>query len=280
MVHIETFHRQVDGNNITQRYLSEQCVVMGDKKRIYRNIDYSGSFRPKYANEMCNLLGEVQNDLCCYCMRHLPKDSKQITLEHIVPQSCSDEEFDRYISLGYNELTEKNLILTHAFSGKPIATELPPMPHTVAYHNFLISCDGSFVTDNKSHLCCNNARGDQFLIPVFFNENIADEIEYTPQGVAKAKNTAIHRAKIISTISVARLNCNTLKEIRSIWYKFRALPLQMLEEAVYDYRKKTSLLLKYCENNNSLKNKYVRSYKWQLLLSYSWFHSYYKSHYE
>lgn len=110
MEYIETLHRQVDGNNITERYLADKCVVSENGRQVYRNIDYSNTFRPDYSNEMAILLGDVQNDMCCYCMRQLPKGSPQITLEHIIPQSSSIDQFNRYISLGYNELSEINLI--------------------------------------------------------------------------------------------------------------------------------------------------------------------------
>lgn len=280
MVHIETFHRQVEGNGITEKYLNEKCVVTENRRRLYRNIDYSSSFCPDYANTMCQLLGDVQHNLCCYCMRLLPKNSDIITLEHLIPQSSSEENFERYVSLGYDELSNETLATTERFSGSPTSTVMPPHPHTVAYHNFLISCDGSFVPDNNSHLCCNNARENKFIIPVFFNPSIADEIEYTPEGEIKAVETAPHKAGITTVISAARLNCKTLKEIRKIWYQFRHIDIHTINDAINNVKTRTLLLLKNCDKDITIKNKYAIEHKWQLLLSYSWFHHYYSTHYE
>ena len=281
MEYIETFHRQVDGNNITQKYLNEKCVVTESGRQVYRNVNYSNTFRPDYANEMSRVLGDVQHDLCCYCMRLLPKGSKLITLEHIIPQSSSSEEFDRYTTLGYDELSIDNLIHTDKFSGTPTSATLPPLPHTVAYHNFLISCNGSFVPENYTHLCCNNARKEKFIVPVFFNPSIAEEIEYTPEGKVQAKKTATHKAHITAFISAARLNDKTLQEIRFIWYRLRHTELTAIAGAINDRKMKTLLLLKNCDNSTSLKTKYaIHPYKWELLLSYSWFHNYYRAHYK
>lgn len=280
MEYIETLHRQVDGNNITERYLADKCVVSENGRQVYRNIDYSNTFRPDYSNEMAILLGDVQNDMCCYCMRQLPKGSPQITLEHIIPQSSSIDQFNRYISLGYNELSEINLIHTDVFSGKSISTPRPPLPHAVAYHNFLISCDGSFIPDNNSHLCCNNARQEKLLIPVFFDADIEQNIEYTPSGEAKAADKARQKSNITVAISAAKLNCKPLREIRRIWYCLRHIDLDTIISAVNDRRTKIILIMKHCKDNNLLNKYTIYPYKWELLLSYSWFHSYYKKHYD
>lgn len=38
--------------------------------------------------------------------------------------------------------------------------------------------------------------------------------------------------------------------------------------------------MKHCKDNNLLNKYTIYPYKWELLLSYSWFHSYYKKHYD
>lgn len=280
MVYIETFHRHVDGNNITEKYLADKCVVSEKGRQVYRNIDYAGTFRPDYSNEMAILLGDVQNDMCCYCMRRLPKGSTLITLEHIIPQSSSIDEFNRYISLGYDELSDRNLIHTDVFSGKSISTPRPPLPHSVAYHNFLISCDGSFIPDNNSHLCCNNARQEKFLFPVFFDQDIEKNIEYTPSGEAKAGDNVKQKSKITIAISAAKLNCKSLVEIRQIWYCLRHIDLDSIINAVNDRKTRIILIMNYCKDSYLMKKYATYSYKWELLLSYSWFHGYYKRHYD
>ncbi len=271
MKHVDHVRRQVRGTGITDTYLS---LCFNQVTRMY-NVDYNTSFRTTgKRDEMVNLFGELQQDLCCYCMRKIQRGTPQATLEHIIPQSTDrTQDMLPYFNLGYGSLNGDTLIASREFN-RLHNPDFPPRPHTVAYHNFALSCNGDFVPDGAS-ICCNNRRGDAFVNPVYLNSDIETMIAYLPDGRIQPVSGSILFEDIVDLIRIVALNHDALKEIRWIWHELSSIPLNEIERIERNNERK-QLLLKYLDGEpkkiNKLAEKYMDKDRWNRLMSYSWFH--------
>lgn len=158
---------------------------------------------------------------CCYCMRTIRASETHSTLEHIIPNKTSKiEDYEKYFSVSSNlERDQRVMVYRELFLSRHKKTA-PPFPHNVAYENLVASCDGSLPKGSTQHLCCNNPRGDQFVPPFLFMNDIHQEFIYNSQRgtVTWKKNSQIDkrvRAQVINDI--LNLNCGILRMIRMIW---------------------------------------------------------------
>ncbi|MDE6559207.1 MAG: hypothetical protein K2K29_04925 [Muribaculaceae bacterium] len=223
---------------------------------------------------MLNLLGELQDQYCCYCMRRINMGSDEATLEHIIPQSMTQTaDMKPYFDLGYDSLSSERLIATREFCGL-YSPDIPPRPHSVAYHNFALSCNGSFAEGGIS-MCCNNYRGNSFVNPVYLNEGVADMVEYCCDGEMRPVSGCVLYGDIVDMIKNTGLNCKNLKTIRRIWYALSEVGLDDILNLKREKDRKL-LLLKYLDwapkELNKLVEFYIEDTHWDLLMSYKWFH--------
>ncbi|MDR0750522.1 MAG: hypothetical protein LBF62_13265 [Tannerellaceae bacterium] len=86
-------------------------------------------------------LRQEQHNRCCYCMRNMENENEQKTLEHIIPKSITKkDDFNKYLN-SETVLNSSNVCLTKEFIDKK-EKKFPPFPHSVAYQNLTISCNG------------------------------------------------------------------------------------------------------------------------------------------
>lgn len=271
MKYLDHVRGRVRGCRITDSYLA---ACFNQQTRMY-SPDYEGTFRTSgRRDEMTSLLGELQDCHCCYCMRKIRMGTEEATLEHIIPQSVTQtSEMKPYFDLGYDSLRREHLIATREFCGlySPV---IPPRPHTVAYHNFALSCNGSFVDGGRS-LCCNNYRGNAFVNPVYLNGGVADMVEYCRDGEMRPVSGCGLYGDIVDMIKDTGLNCNNLKMIRRIWFALSEVDLDSILSLKREKDRKL-LLLKYLDWPPKELNKciefFIRDAHWDLLMAYRWFH--------
>lgn len=214
-----------------------------------------------FKNDLKNILLKDSDNRCCYCMR----DLKGPTLEHVIPQKVKNkEEFDKYFEMD-SRLDKENIILESEFIINP--KETPPFPHTVAYENLIPSCFGTFAS-GSSKKSCNNYRGDKFIQPLIFRENIHNEIKYKIDGSIVWSED---RADVFPTVNILGLNCLELKAIRRIWYYLASHNLSC-DESNKDRVINDIITITEPQEHGMLLNFKNKEY-WNLLSQYTYFNN-------
>lgn len=266
------------GNSITDDYLKDVCRVGNDNDYCYQNVDYDGTFG-NHKDEIRQLALENQSNFCCYCMRNLSQQNQVVTLEHIIPQNSSRNEFDKYINLNVFPLTRNEVTLTGDFVGIHNVS-VPPRPHTVTYENLTASCNGTFPDKQGTSQCCNNYRGNKFVFPMFYIKDIESELVYMEDGTIEAKYNCVNFSEYQKTISAVNLNCSNLKCIRRLWHLFAGTPVNELWMSIHDLNLRSKLLygvlykdLDKLEQDSIIQVKFMKTNYWLTFLLYSWFHN-------
>lgn len=274
MRYIDKNAKRAEGRNITDKYLVNECrtidPVTGNIR--YMNVDYSGSFTNRgYKNKLLELGMTLQNKFCCYCLREIGK-KQSATLEHIIPQSSATADgYNRY-----NELSEHEIILTSDFVSAHNQS-CPPYPHTVAWNNLVVSCNGCFPLDNNvSSHCCNNARSSDFAPPVYYLRDIESRIVFMQDGTMMAGNGDLHD-DVQSTINAAKLNYSALKEIRRLWYLLRNHPYREIVKCSKDRNLRIQTLCSISSMENLADIRFVYKYQkdeyWEVFMKYHLFYT-------
>ncbi|MDR1556945.1 MAG: HNH endonuclease [Tannerellaceae bacterium] len=186
-----------NAHNILKKFIDEQW--QNDTNR-YVNLAYE--YFDKV--EFCELLLKEQNHYCCYCMKHIL--NKETTIEHIIPNKAKKESIYSDYKI-YGDI-ESNVFLWQGNMSSKI--NLPPFPHILAYENLVASCNGSIPKEGNAK-CCNNKRGSEKIIPVFYIANAKEEFEYDVSGII------ICDKKYYDTISCLALEHQTLQLFRRCW---------------------------------------------------------------
>lgn len=274
MRYIDKTAGYTEGNRITDEYLENECKTSDPVTGCVRyiNIDYAGSFTNRgYKNRLLKLGMDMQQKYCCYCLRKI-ENSKQATLEHIIPQKLTTTNgYDTY-----SELSAHEIVLTDDFRSAPNQNR-PPYPHTVAWNNLVVSCNGHFPLDNNvtSH-CCNNARSSDFAPPVYYLPDIEARIIYMQDGTMLAQIGELYD-NVQDTIRAAKLNHQSLKEIRRLWYLLRNLPYKEIVKCLHDrnLRMKTLISVFNMDNKKDVDFifKYHRNEYWEVFMKYHLFYT-------
>jgi hypothetical protein len=208
------------------------------------------------------ILREEQHRRCCYCMRRLD-NGKEETLEHIIPNKLKDKTaFERYLN-SKTALNNKNICFAPDFIANETET-YPPYPHTIAYQNLLISCDGK-INRSGTSVHCNNKRGDDFVEPFVLYSDACNNIEYNSDGFIEWRHEKMDNS--------LNLNYDRLRIIRRIWmlaYK-NHIDLMSLDEKgkiIFLTRLQKETPEKEWHLLSNFKN--VPTY-WELLLKYDYF---------
>lgn len=219
MKYIDKKLHKAEGEQIVSEFL--QCIhqrLGAYPEELYKNFgqeidDAHGHviFRARLQNEV---LEPEQEGVCCYCLRKLDNCNHR-TIEHLIRNHAeSQEEMDSYRT----RPTELDgLVWSRVFTSdkNPI---YPPYPHSVAYQNLVVSCDGDLFNENSKPVSCNLKRGKAFVPPFVLYEDIADRFVYYPDGTADwldDPNGSIGRKSVVSILG---LNKPVLKMIRRIWF--------------------------------------------------------------
>jgi hypothetical protein len=229
---------------------------------------------------------QENNCRCCYCMRNI--EDVNTTLEHIIPNRISNQvRYDEYQKF-YSRADWQKMIFSKSFLANP-RWPFRSFPHTIAYENLIPSCNGKFAKnisgdihahDDRVSKCCNNKRGEEFVIPFVLNQQMVNEFEYKRNGyvIWPVVDTTIRgeaRKKLLfehkRTIDILNLNCLELVTIRRIWF---FLAITQSDCATVD---KDRVILDLTDNENltseeitMLQNFWYDNY-WCLLEEYRYF---------
>lgn len=168
-------------------------------------------FHQRLKNEV---LMPEQEGRCCYCMRNLQKSGKA-TVEHIMPNHAADKkELDEYRS----RPTELDG-LPHPDDFKSMNPVVyPPHPHSIAYQNLVLSCDGDIFKENSRPVCCNLKRRHTFLHPFILYHDIEEKFFYTEDGMAEWTDDPEPPESKGNAMRILGLNIPVLRMIRRIWF--------------------------------------------------------------
>jgi hypothetical protein len=228
-----------------------------DKK--YFGFNYNGlSDKQKYGDKIIELLLSEQQDICCYCMKKIKTD--ETSIEHIIPQTVSETDFYQYLIV--SELAD-NVIHKNHLNTQVKLEQLEKYPHDIAYHNLIASC--------ISKIHCNNKRGNIFIEPFIYYNDIQDRVWYE-------KNGSMGSDEFIDFLEDALgLNHDQLKYIRKLWQliskKFDTIPItpQELEDMIYDAIALDDDLVMLLERFGGKESDLSK-----IFYKYEWFFFYYK----
>ena len=155
-----------------------------------------------------------QDGRCCYCMRRFSADGP-VTIEHLMPNHADDKA---ELELYRTRPTELDgLPHTKDFKAmNPIV--YPPHPHSIAYQNMVLSCNGDFFHVKSKPVCCNLKRRHSFVPPFVLHDNIADTFVYYVDGTAEWTEDPNPVDSCNNAVKILGLNNTVLKMIRRIWF--------------------------------------------------------------
>ena len=143
----------------------------------------------------------------------------------------------------------------------------------------MASCDGTFPDREGTSQCCNHKRGNRFVYPMFYKEDISDNIRYMQDGTMQPRLQCNNEMFYMDTINNTRLNCQILKDIRRLWHLYRETSYKELVTYLGDKdgRKKSlsSILYKnpnLMEQDARIGGKFMLNAYWRTFLLYHWFH--------
>lgn len=236
----------------------------------YINLKYNELKRNKSFNE---LLLEEQMGFCCYCMRKISLN--EITLEHVMPYQI-DKDCPNQVSHYYCYVSPQKVIYQPNIE-QGVRLKYPPYPHRIAYENLTASCDGSIYEDGEKyilHACCNNKRGNDKIIPLFFLPRIHTIIKYEEDG------TLLYTDEYETTIKSLNLDCDSLRLIRKVWARIRKRNIKVTEvkagEHNEDIRKNILVILGI---ERVEEKKMLHILYWKLLIQFYWFYNYFNLKY-
>ncbi len=160
------------------------------------------------------VLAPEQDGRCCYCMKKL-STCLITTVEHVMPNHAKDK----------NEL-DKYRAKPTALDGLPHTADFiamspvvyPPHPHSIAYQNLILSCDGDLFNEKSKPVCCNLKRQHAFLPPVVLYPNITQTFRYLIDGTAEWTEDPEPPESRKNVVKVLGLNSSVLKMVRRIWF--------------------------------------------------------------
>lgn len=309
MYFIDKTRHWKDGHAIIKDYLEKHSK--GPDGR-YKDISYdlnlngkqsfSSAAGGRYKKNLIEVLRENQDSLCCYCLRRLKqakvikyKDEsgnekeeeteQHITLEHIIPKGLSSAD-SAQVKL-YRKapfLSEKEVELTDLYEQDTFNQHSRVEPHVVSYNNIVLSCNGTFPDvvnkkNNKSKCCCNEARVRENAYPIYFHMDVADYVDYLKDGDIQATLGKDLTNEVEEMISNTKLNSDSLKHIRLVWYALRNEGKDEIIKANSSPDKRNSLLSKYLYANikdislaYNLHTKFLKDSQWETLMLYDTFY--------
>ena len=216
-------HYRRPGHLIVRQFLNK---AWDGQLKQYVNCTYPDF---KKDGRMERLLLSEQHHKCCYCMRSLGY-GVHTTIEHVLPHKEADpQNADKYFRYCGNLRKHVRLYLIGA-ENRNVKLKVPKYPHFCAYENLVLSCDGSIYDDivrsgiptGRLHNCCNNARGKNYIVPLFFKRHIEKYVEYDDDGNLKRTDRMPEAMWLdfVETVNRLRLNQGTLKLFRKAWRLF------------------------------------------------------------
>lgn len=272
MQFISKFKYRKKGHRIVNSFIKGQW---DNYNRKYVNLNYDEFKRNK---KFKYLLLKEQRGFCCYCMRKIP--FQDVTLEHVMPHHIKNDtskkdEIKYYSKFG--RLKRKHVYYC-SDADIPSSPKLrtPPYPHCIAYENLVASCNGKVFDNGKEYglhksKCCNNFRGNEKIIPLFFIPRVAEIISYEIDG------TLTYIEKYHPTISSLNLMHPTLIFIRKVWAKIviNNISLSLVNKALIDDKVREEII-EDIDIDKSERNTLKAGVYWKLLIEFYWFYGYFQ----
>lgn len=255
------------------RLLNKFLHKAWDKEEgAYVNCDFDALKRYR---QFKSLLYHEQNGYCCYCMRKLQLEEKtKSTIEHVMPHKVKCFDVAYYYAHVPNLYKNVRVLLLDRKSG--CLQKERPYPHFCAYENLVLSCSGAiYKTDipenefpSKLHECCNNARGSDRILPLFYDKNL--NLIYENDG------TLTFPPEYENTIKALRLESNVnLKLFRKAWACIvRLYNVEDVEKAIDDVTLRKDILMDTLLSQQEAKRLSNNLY-WKLFYEYRWFGYYF-----
>jgi hypothetical protein len=238
----------------------------------YANIDYNSYDRSR----LKAIIVEEQQELCCYCMKKIATNA--VTLEHIIPRTATTQEvLEQYFP--HAETLRNNIILQSVFVTATEQRDMPPYPHQIAYHNLVGSCKGVIIESPErlqdyTVKFCNGYRQDKFIIPLFYDPDIANKVNYLKGGLVDCE---VYE----ETIRVLNLNYKQLQNVRKIWYYLASEEIVDILACTTNKMREDLLTANLYALSAPSRTELITTFQlqafWDVLLSYQWFHSYFKN---
>lgn len=272
MQFISKFKYRKKGHRIVKSFIRGQWDY--DNKR-YINLKYNELKREK---RFKYLLLKEQQGFCCYCMRKIPL--KDVTLEHVMPHHITNNKSQKDEIRYYSKFgrLKRKYVYYCPDANIPLSPQLctPPFPHCIAYENLVASCNGKVFEGGEKYLlhkskCCNNFRGNDKIIPLFFMPAVAEIIYYEIDG------TLTYIEKYHPTISSLNLMHPTLIFIRKVWAKIviNNISLSLVNKALTDNEARTDII-DDIDIDKSERNTLKADVYWKLLIEFYWFYGYFQ----
>lgn len=264
-----------------------------DTQSFYPSVDtdqsYSNFSSKKYRKGIAgweNLLLQEQHDRCCYCMRRLK--SSALNIEHVIPRNIKannpHNELAKYTD--NSKWLADNVELDTDFAKRKFKTvqdieKVKTFPHRIALANLLASCNGKF-EEVSNGCCCNNARSNDYLLPLMLMPEVTERIVY--DGISGA--VAIYPQDESWAKMLQMLNDDTYKEIRILWYQIWKFNQELDLKTVRGYSLKDRILffkkIFKLDNFEDISNEYHKytglpdgdNTYWNLLMDFDWFYTY------
>lgn len=305
MLYIDKSKHREEGLQITKDYLQTCCLgtdgryhnIRYDNRDSGTNQTFCGYNHRVFRKRLINVLLENQHNLCCYCLRKLKTNQREedsdkvVTLEHIIPRSytrANNQELSYYQNVPELSLTE--VVVTEEYESLNYDQEGTAQPHKVAYNNLVASCNGTFPyvrneNEGKSKLCCNEFRKNEKAYPIYFIENIHQYIDYQSDGnvygICNSNDDLTN--KIEDVIKNTNLCCDSLKQIRRLWFILSHIPKEEIycchtESQRDDLFSRELYKTEYfdMESTSELHNKFLKDDYWNTFMLYDVFYEIFK----
>ena len=275
------------GHHIVNDFLRK---AWNEQEGKYVNCNYN-SF--KRNGKMERLLHQEQGGFCCYCMRHLTI-GHHTSIEHVMPYHCKKNGKVDYKTINYYKRFNKNFkkVAYIHLSGSNRQWHVgPKYPHFCAYENLVLSCDGSLFIDedrenniypSKLHLCCNECRGNEQIVPLFFLPNVNELFVYREKGrigISNKVKSPLRQIELSNTIDELVLEHERLNIIRQVWCLIAKNHLYCIDDvktAISDDTLRSNILAD-CGVPARIEKRVRQPIYWSLLFDYYWFYRYFSN---
>lgn len=275
MRHIDKFLNRQKGERIVSEFLdrfySRRKAYPDDMYKSFGQEFDDNHDHAKYKQRLVNeVLLPDQNGLCCYCLRKL-SECRKMTVEHIMPNHAADKkELDEY-----RKRPTALDGLPHANNFRAMAdVKYPPHPHSIAYQNLVLSCDGDLLKENAKPVCCNLKRGHRFVPPFVLYEDIEQTFQYMADGTAEWTEDPEPPESKENAVRILGLNTSLLKMIRRIWFFCNDNGIDVLST---DKDVIVNTMIGYIANPDTMEREihsllnFKKDKYWKLLLEYDAF---------
>ncbi len=282
-----TIH-ETAGIQVTQDYIDSHWI---EKEECYRNLCYSKSAMSALEQVLLDEQKDQQGySYCCYCMRRLFQENTEnghkanVTLEHIIPHKIKEDKWEKEKSeyLKFPNLQSDKVTVCYGGELTPKQTvkriQGAPYPHYVSYHNLVASCDGKIFEGDKpkKSCCCNNGRGDSFVMPIYLSADLCNDISYDREGRFCYDNSNFENEWFAT--KCLNLNAGWIVQVRKIWYLLAnsEYTAQDVEKACEDPELRQNII-DDIDEDNIIASWSTHDDMWMLFSEYVWFYKYYSS---